>query len=124
MMVDIEGYEECWTKSIFHCLFCHGYEWSPAQSACILAIGDCAFPHVALHLARQALRLAENVTIYAHGNRALAKEIEAAKVASNLDVNSECRSKIEACNHSIQKFITNDDPSSGLTIVFDKDDGA
>ncbi|KAM0135231.1 hypothetical protein ACHAO1_005316 [Botrytis cinerea] len=90
----------------------------------IVFSSDCAFPHVALHLARQALRLAENVTIYAHGNRALAKEIEAAKVASNLDVNSECRSKIEACNHSIQKFITNDDPSSGLTIVFDKDDGA
>ncbi|TGO52949.1 hypothetical protein BCON_0132g00160 [Botryotinia convoluta] len=124
IMVDIEGYEECWAKSIFHCLYCHGYESSPAQSAGVLAIGDCASPHIALHLAREALRLSENTTIYTHGNEALAEEIETAKVASNPDVNSKCRSKIEICNYSIQKFIPNDDLLSGLTVSFDKNDGA
>ncbi|KAF7913404.1 hypothetical protein BELL_0910g00030 [Botrytis elliptica] len=124
IMVDIEGYEECWAKSIFHCLYCHGYESSPAKSAGVIAIGDCASPHIALHLARQALRLSENVTIYTHGNDALAEEIEAAKVASNTDVNSKCRSKIEICNYLIQKFIPSDHPSSGLTVSFDENDGA
>ncbi|THV43804.1 hypothetical protein BGAL_0901g00010 [Botrytis galanthina] len=124
IMVNIEGYEECWARSIFHCLYCHGYESSPAQSAGILAIGDCASPQMALHLARQALRLSDNITIYTHGNEALAEEIEAAKVASNPDVNSKCRSRINICNYSIQKFIPNDDPSSGLTVVFDKNNGA
>lgn len=81
-------------------------------------------PQMALHLARQALRLSENITIYTHGNEALAEEIEAAKVASNPDVNSKCRSKINVCNYSIQKFIPNDNPSSGLTVVFDKKNGA
>ncbi|TGO46696.1 hypothetical protein BOTNAR_0571g00070 [Botryotinia narcissicola] len=124
IMVDIEGYEECWAKSIFHCLYCHGYESSPAQSTGVLALGDCASPQLALHLARQALRLSETVIIYTHGNEALAEEIEAAKIASNPDVNSKCRSKIEICNYSIQKFIPNDDPSSGLTVFLDKSEGA
>ncbi|KAF7880312.1 uncharacterized protein EAF02_007158 [Botrytis sinoallii] len=108
----------------FTVLYCHGYESSPAKSAGVLAIGDCASPHLALHLARQALRLSENVTIYTHGNDALAEEIEAAKVASNPNDNSKCRSKIEICNYSIQKFIPNDDPSSGLTVSFHKNGGA
>ncbi|KAF7922317.1 uncharacterized protein EAE97_011059 [Botrytis byssoidea] len=73
---------------------------------------------------RQALRLSETVTIYTHRNEALAEEIEAAKIASNPDVNSKCRSKIEICNYSIQKFIPNDDPSSGPTVFLDKSDGA
>ncbi|TGO09821.1 hypothetical protein BTUL_0153g00070 [Botrytis tulipae] len=123
IMVDIEGYEECWARSIFHCLYCHGYESSPAQSAGVLAIGDCASPQLALHLARQALRLSETVTIYTHGNEALTEEIESAKVASNSDINSKCRSKIEICNYSIQKFIPNDNPPSGLTVVIDKKNG-
>ncbi|KAF7885235.1 hypothetical protein EAF00_011053 [Botryotinia globosa] len=83
IMVNIEGYEECWAKSTrlhLHCLYCHGYESSPAQSAGVLA--------------------------------------------SNPDINSECRSKIEICIYSIQKFISNDDPMSGLTVIFDKKNGA
>ncbi|TGO22065.1 hypothetical protein BPAE_0184g00180 [Botrytis paeoniae] len=91
ILVDIEGYEECWAKSIFHCLYCHDYKSSPAQSAGVLAIGDCASPHIALHLARQALRLSENVTTYTHGNNALTEEIETAKVVSNPNVKSKCR---------------------------------
>ncbi|KAF4617078.1 hypothetical protein G7Y89_g15070 [Cudoniella acicularis] len=78
VMPDIEGYEECWIKGIFHCLFCHGFEERGSASAGVLAIDDCAPANLALHLGRFALRLADKVTIYTNGDENLAKEIKEA----------------------------------------------
>ncbi|KAG9231922.1 hypothetical protein BJ875DRAFT_468218 [Amylocarpus encephaloides] len=75
MMPDIEGYEECWVKGIFHCLFCHGYEERNSASAGVLAIDDCASAPLALHLARFANRLAEKVIIYTNGNEDVTKSL-------------------------------------------------
>ncbi|KAJ4118797.1 hypothetical protein NW765_007982 [Fusarium oxysporum] len=38
--LDIQGYVECWGRSIYHCLFCHGYEDIGKPSAGILALGE------------------------------------------------------------------------------------
>lgn len=75
LMPEIEGYEECWVKGIFHCLFCHGYEDRGAASAGLLAIDDCSPASIALHMARYANRLAEKVTVYTNGNEAVTTAI-------------------------------------------------
>lgn len=72
---DIEGYDECWGRGIFHCLFCHGYEERDSVSAGVLAIGDVGNAHMAIHLSRMAKRLSKNVVIYTHGDQALADDI-------------------------------------------------
>jgi thioredoxin reductase len=59
----------------FHCLFCHGYEERGGHSAGVFAIDDCAPAGLAVHLARFALRLADNVTIYTNGDEKVAEEI-------------------------------------------------
>lgn len=73
----IEGYEECWVKGIFHCLFCHGYEDRGAATAGVLAIPPIADVGPALHMARGAKQLAGKVTVYTDGNEALASSLSA-----------------------------------------------
>ncbi|KAH8687709.1 hypothetical protein BGZ60DRAFT_522359 [Tricladium varicosporioides] len=75
---DIMGYEECWVLGIFHCLYCRGWEERNATSSGILCEGDMANVMVDLHVARQALQLTKEVTMYTLGNEQLAKEINAA----------------------------------------------
>ncbi|KAI9765221.1 MAG: hypothetical protein M1840_007713 [Geoglossum simile] len=81
MFLDIPGYGECWTTRIFHCLFCHGFEDKGAFNAGVLAIGDCAIPQMAAHLAYQAQQFAQEVTIFTHGSTSLAAELEPALAA-------------------------------------------
>jgi hypothetical protein len=75
-MPDIEGYEDCWARGIFHCLFCHGFEERGAASAGVLATkGHTTNPMVARHLALMAKNLAKQVTVYTNGADALEKEL-------------------------------------------------
>ncbi|KAK8013408.1 hypothetical protein PG991_009001 [Apiospora marii] len=75
VLPDIEGYDECWARGIFHCLFCHGYEEQGVDTAGVLAIGDLANVPPALHLARGAKQLAGKVTLYTDGSEELAMEL-------------------------------------------------
>jgi gliotoxin/aspirochlorine biosynthesis thioredoxin reductase len=74
----------------FHCLFCHGYEERGAPSAGVLAIDDCANPEAALHMARMARRLSENITIYAHGADKVADQLSSL-IRHDEGIRVECR---------------------------------
>ncbi|KAH8888272.1 FAD/NAD(P)-binding domain-containing protein [Thozetella sp. PMI_491] len=73
---DIPGYAECWVKGIFHCLYCHGWEEKGASTSGMLAQGDVNNVVVALHFARQALRLSDHVTLYTDGNEQLSSDLQ------------------------------------------------
>lgn len=66
------------TNDSFHCLYCHGWEEKDTPSAGMLAEGDTGNVVVALHFARQALRISKHVTLYTNGNIELAKQLEEA----------------------------------------------
>ncbi|KAG8157602.1 hypothetical protein KVR01_012644 [Diaporthe batatas] len=79
----VEGFAALWGTRIFHCLFCKGYEDRGAASAGVLAVAPVALPAgvmvmVAVHAAANAAQLAEGVTLYAHGDKALASGLKAA----------------------------------------------
>lgn len=59
----------------FHCLFCDGWEETGTPSAGVLAEGEASNITICLHLARQALRMSKQVTLYTHGSTQLAKEL-------------------------------------------------
>lgn len=82
---DIMGYDDCWVKGIFHCLFCHGFEERGAASAGVLAIAPLADTGPAIHMARGAKQLASRVTIYTDGDKALASSLPAALRAEEKD---------------------------------------
>jgi gliotoxin/aspirochlorine biosynthesis thioredoxin reductase len=75
---DIAGYADCWVSGIFHCLYCHGWEEKGNASAGMLAEGDTGAVVPALHFARQALRMVDQVTLYTNGNEQLAQDLKAA----------------------------------------------
>ncbi|EFR00296.1 thioredoxin reductase [Nannizzia gypsea CBS 118893] len=75
---DVPGYADCWPRSIYHCLFCHGFEERGADSVGVLAIGPVANPKPAEHLARMAHNLAKTVTIYTNANEELAEQLRPA----------------------------------------------
>ncbi|KAK2611673.1 hypothetical protein N8I77_005003 [Diaporthe amygdali] len=72
---NIPSYTDCWVSGIFHCPYCHGWEERGNPSAGMLAEGDTGNVVVALHFARQALRLAKQVTLYTNGNEQLTKQL-------------------------------------------------
>lgn len=68
------GWDTDFTR--FHCLFCHGYEESGADSAGVLAMDMLAsVPHATM-VSRFAARLAKKVTVYTNGNKELAETLE------------------------------------------------
>ncbi|KAL1979389.1 hypothetical protein VTN96DRAFT_6078 [Rasamsonia emersonii] len=75
---DIPGYTDCWTKRIFHCLFCHGYEDRGSSSAGVLAVHSAAYAPLAIHFAENAAQLSSQVTIYTNGSQELGSQLEAA----------------------------------------------
>ena len=72
----------------FHCLFCHGFEESGSESAGILAVGLLTAPPMALHMARMANRMAENITIYTNGNEAVADKMKELMGSKPLTIDS------------------------------------
>ena len=76
----------------FHCLYCHGWEERGAPSSGILAVGDVTSVALALHFARQALRLTPEVTVYTHGNEQLAQDLTTEiKLTSTLQIKVDSR---------------------------------
>ncbi|MCJ1471292.1 hypothetical protein MMC07_009940, partial [Pseudocyphellaria aurata] len=92
---DIDGYAECWAKSIFNCLFCHGFEERDSASAGVLAVGGIASVEAALNLGRMAKRLAPTVTIYTNGSEDLHDQIVLALKSDELKVEKRRISRLE-----------------------------
>ncbi|GAP91498.1 putative thioredoxin reductase [Rosellinia necatrix] len=71
----IEGYAELWTKRIFHCLFCHGYEDRGATSVGVLGVFPVVIAPLVIHMAENAAQLSDAVTIYTQGNEELTAQL-------------------------------------------------
>ncbi|KAI1087781.1 FAD/NAD(P)-binding domain-containing protein [Rostrohypoxylon terebratum] len=76
--LDIPGFDECWGRCRFHCLFCHGYEQRGSESFGVLAINDVAPIPIALHVTRNAARFTKYVTIYTNGDISKVDDFKAA----------------------------------------------
>ncbi|KAN0096803.1 thioredoxin reductase glit [Hyaloscypha variabilis] len=97
-MPSLPGYEALWGTRIFHCLFCHGYEERGANSAGILAVPDLASAGIVMHIAKMALRLVQNVTVYTNGDLNLGQEVVIAsgQRKSSIKINNTKIFKVEA----------------------------
>lgn len=87
-MLDIKGYSDAWASSIFHCLFCHGYEESGGDHAGVLAVGMTENKQMGLTIAANARRLAKRITVYTHGNKQVADDFKADAAKLSIDVDA------------------------------------
>lgn len=74
---DIAGYDDCFGRGIFHCLFCHGYEERGVDSVGVFAVGNMAPAQTAMHIAYMAKPLGKHVRIYTHGEAEVSASLEA-----------------------------------------------
>ena len=95
VMLDIPGFADLWGRSIFHCLFCHGFEERGAESAGIMAAGFINKPPMVLHMARMAAPLAKHVTVYCNGDSDVAAAMEKEFEGRPLTVEARKISKLE-----------------------------
>ena len=64
----MDGFEDCWGKSVIHCPYCHGYEVRGKKTA-ILANGERA-----IHLASLVNNLSQQITIVPGGKSEFVEE--------------------------------------------------
>ncbi|KAI0972068.1 FAD/NAD(P)-binding domain-containing protein [Xylaria arbuscula] len=102
---DIAGYEALWTKRIFHCLFCKGYEDRGAPSSGVLAVFPIVIAPLVVHMAENAAQLSDTVTLYTHGNEELTTQL--ATVANE---------KFKVDNRKIKRLIDSD---GSVTVEFE-----
>jgi thioredoxin reductase len=76
ILPDIEGFEECWGKSVIHCPYCHGYEYT-RQTTGIIANGDAGY-----HYAELISNWTKDLTIFSNGPHSFTDE-QLAKIKKN-----------------------------------------
>ncbi len=91
IMPDIDGFSACWGKSVIHCPYCHGYEYSH-QPTGILANGEMAF-----ELAKLINNWTKDLTIFTNGDITLDKEQLNKLSAHQIKV---VNGEIESLNHN------------------------
>ncbi len=62
ILPEIDGFSDCWGKTIIHCPYCHGYEFRGKKTG-LMASGERA-----LHMAGLIKNLTEDLTIFTHGD--------------------------------------------------------
>ena len=62
IMPDINGFEECWGKSIVHCPYCHGYEIKDKD------LGIMTFPEAAVEFVPLVYNLSSKIILFLDGD--------------------------------------------------------
>lgn len=68
ILPNIDGFAECWGKSVIHCPYCHGFEYRHKKTG-ILADGDAA-----MHHAQLVKNLTDKLSIFSNGRTNLTSE--------------------------------------------------
>ncbi|EOD43302.1 putative thioredoxin reductase protein [Neofusicoccum parvum UCRNP2] len=96
VLPDIPGFAQCWGRSIYHCMFCHGFEDTGAQSAGVLALADLAKKEQCYALASMAQQFAASLTFYTDADQQLADDIQSMlKPSSDMTVETKKIDRLE-----------------------------
>ncbi len=88
-LLPIPGVQELWGKSVFHCPFCHGFEYRGRR------FGVIANGAKAMHVLPMIFGLTSDITLYTHGKSELtAEQVEILR-----------RRKVRIVEHPIEKLI-------------------
>lgn len=68
IMPGIEGFEQCWGKSVIHCPYCHGYEYAH-ESTAIIGNGDNGY-----HYAELISNWTKDLVIFTNGPSSFSDE--------------------------------------------------
>ncbi|MCC5816051.1 MAG: NAD(P)/FAD-dependent oxidoreductase [Leptospira sp.] len=114
IMPNIEGFAECWGRSIFHCPYCHGYEIRESNLG-IMANGDFGFD-----FARHINNWSKNLKIFTNGKATFNSEQLQKLTKNNIKLAEKEIGKINHKNSKLQSIVFLDGTECKLDGLFAK----
>lgn len=114
IMPGIEGFAECWGKSVIHCPYCHGFEVKGLKTA-VLANGDAA-----MHYALLLRQWTSNLTFFTNGPATFTEDQQAKLQQHNIAVVETPIVKFIQHNGQLEQIILSDGTSHNIPVIYHK----
>lgn len=114
IMPDIEGFADCWGKTVMHCPYCHGYE-AKGKVTGILANGSTGYGFIEL-----IYNWTDNLTLYTNGSSQLTGEQTAKLQHYGIGIVEKEVVSIAHQNGQIEKLIFRDGSESKVEALYAK----
>lgn len=114
IMPDIEGFANCWGKSVIHCPYCHGYEVKGEKTA-VITNGD-----VGMHYAMVLQQWATDLTFFTNGPATFTEEQRAKLQQHNIAVVETPITKLIQHNGKLEQIVLADGTSHDIPVIYHK----
>ena len=114
IMPDIEGFAECWGKTVIHCAFCLGYE-SKNNKAGVIGNGDYGYK-----ISKMAKNWTKDVTLFTNGKSTLTEEQSNALAKHNINIIETEVKRFEQTNGYVEAVILKDGSKVPLKAIYTK----
>lgn len=114
IMPAIDGFADCWGKTILHCPYCHGYEVRNEKTA-ILANGDAAH-HYAMLLSQWTKQL----TLFTNGPAELKDEQKAKLEQHKIPIIEDKIAKLQHINGNLEAIVMKDGSSHNFEVMYSR----
>ena len=116
LMLNINGFAECWGKSVIHCPYCHGYEVRNQKTG-ILANGDFAF-----HYAQLISNWTKDLTLFTNGKSTL-NQVQIEKITKHhISIVEKKIASFEHDNGNIHQIVFEDHSTFQLKAIYARPD--
>jgi thioredoxin reductase len=112
LMLNIEGYAECWGISVLHCPYCHGYEVRNAKTG-ILGNGEYGF-----EFSKLISNWTTDLTLFTNGKSTLTAEQTIKLKSHNIKISESEIEKLEHINGYIQDILFRDGTKSSVKALY------
>lgn len=112
IMLNIEGYAECWGISVLHCPYCHGYEVRNERTG-ILANGEYAF-----EFSNLISNWTKDLILFTNGTSTLTAEQTAKIERHNIKIVEKEIEKLEHNNGHLKNVIFKDGSTSSIKALY------
>jgi len=114
IMPDIEGFSECWGKTVIHCAFCLGYE-SKNKKAGVIGNGDYGFK-----ISKLAKNWTKDVTLFTNGKSLLTEDQSKKLTKHHIDIIETEVDRFEHTNGYLDAIVLKDGSKIPLKAIYTK----
>lgn len=114
LMPDIDGFAECWGKTVIHCAFCLGYE-SKNKKAGVIGNGDYAYK-----ISKLTKNWTKDVTLYTNGKSTLTDDQLKKLTKHNIDVIETEVDRFEHTNGYVEAIVFKDGSKTPIQAIYTK----
>ncbi|MBS1562028.1 MAG: NAD(P)/FAD-dependent oxidoreductase [Bacteroidetes bacterium] len=114
IMMNIEGFKECWGRSVLHCPYCHGYEVRQHRTG-VIANGTSGFEYVLL-----IANWTSTLTLFTNGASTLTDEQTGECRSRGIEIVETPITSIEHTNGQVRGLVLEDGDHVDVDVVYAK----